>query len=514
MKPVLLINPSNRREVYQGLANEFAAIEPPLWARLIGSYLKSKNIPVRILDTQLETGSIDDIAKKIIDDIRPSICVMVVYGSQPSASTQTMPAAIDLGHAIDIYSEGRMPLVVLGTHPAALPARTLAECSADFVCTGEGFTTLAQLYELIGAYPETWKFKIGQDNPRGVCYWDQGKPVFTNPAPLIWDVNEIDGKLWHELPGIKREQYRAHNWQNFGKEDWWRNLYASIYTTLGCSFDCAFCCINAPFKDGNNLKFKGKANSYRMWSPKHVADEIEYLIEKCGVYNIKIADEMFLLNRNHVEGICGELEERGIGEDIWSAWFYSRVDTVGTDKKLLERMSRRGFKWAALGIESTDDKSLESVDKRDYSNEQVIKSVRALQDAGMSVIGNYIFGLPDDTHDSIDNTLAFAQELNTEFVNIYSAVAFPGSKLFTDLTATGWKPPEWSAYSFHAYNHEPLRTKYLSAKSVLTRRDAAFETYMKSEKYLGMIEKKFGIEAVESIKRMAAVPLKRKLLED
>lgn len=250
-----------------------------------------------------------------------------------------------------------------------------------------------------------------------------------------------------------------------------------------------------------------------MWSPAHVADEIQCLVDR-GVCNIKIADEMFLLNRSHVEGICAELEKRKITDRRINMWFYSRVDTVGTDFKLLERMRRCGFQWAALGIESANEKSLESVDKRDYSNDQVTRSVRALQQAGMSVIGNYIFGLPSDSQRSISETYELACDLNTEFINLYSAVAFPGSKLFSDLTAKGWKPPAWSAYSFHSYDHDPLPTDTLTSAEVLRLRDGAFQKYMRSEKYLTMIGDKFGPDAVQNVKRMTAVPLKRQLLGD
>jgi len=39
----LLITPPSRLEVYQGLSNEYAAIEPPVWSSLIANYLLKKN---------------------------------------------------------------------------------------------------------------------------------------------------------------------------------------------------------------------------------------------------------------------------------------------------------------------------------------------------------------------------------------------------------------------------------------------------------------------------------------
>mgnify|MGYP000427424032 CR=1 FL=1 len=39
----LFITPPSRLEVYQGLSNEYAAIEPPVWSSLIANYLLKRN---------------------------------------------------------------------------------------------------------------------------------------------------------------------------------------------------------------------------------------------------------------------------------------------------------------------------------------------------------------------------------------------------------------------------------------------------------------------------------------
>ena len=41
---VVLINPSDKKEVYGALANEFAAIEPPLWLALLAARLREARL--------------------------------------------------------------------------------------------------------------------------------------------------------------------------------------------------------------------------------------------------------------------------------------------------------------------------------------------------------------------------------------------------------------------------------------------------------------------------------------
>src|SRR6185436_13898454 len=183
-------------------------------------------------------------------------------------------------------------------------------------------------------------------------------------------------------------------------------------------------------------------NSYRFWSPARVIEEIDLLVSRYGVRNIKFADEMFVLHPRHVIGICDAIIERGYDLNIWA---YARVDTVKDD--MLDRLRRAGFRWLAFGIEAADESVLEDVDKR-YSIEQVHTTIDKVKAAGIHIIGNFIFGLPEDTADSMQRTLDLAIDLNCEFANFYSAMAYPGSALYTQALREGWALPEsWSGYS-------------------------------------------------------------------
>ena len=105
-----------------------------------------------------------------------------------------------------------------------------------------------------------------------------------------------------------------------------RSRNAAIYTTLGCPYHCSFCCIQAPFKAGEQvLGIKDSVNSYRFWSPARVVEEIDLLVTRHGVRNIKFADEMFVLNARHVLGICDLLIERDYGLNSLGL---RRIDTV------------------------------------------------------------------------------------------------------------------------------------------------------------------------------------------
>src|SRR5262249_28516404 len=156
----------------------------------------------------------------------------------------------------------------------------------------------------------------------GLWYWLDGAVGRTPDRPLVADLERtMPDQAWDLLPMAR---YRAHNWHCL--DGLQRQPYAAIYTTLGCPYHCTFCCIQAPFKSGENAAgLRGSLNTYRYWSPENVLAQIDTLVNRYGVKNLKIADEMFVLNRKHVLGICDRIIQRGYQLNIWA---YTRVDTI------------------------------------------------------------------------------------------------------------------------------------------------------------------------------------------
>ncbi|MBI3318361.1 MAG: cobalamin B12-binding domain-containing protein [Candidatus Omnitrophica bacterium] len=495
----LLINPGSRSLIYQGLGRNLSAIEPPVWAGLMATTLRRKGFSVEILDADAGDLSAQEVAKGVAER-SPLLTAVVVYGHQPSASTQNMTAAGEICAAVKEGSPDRKILLV-GGHVAALPERTLREEEADFVCGGEGPVTMAELLQALSSdRPEDLK-KV-----RGLLYWEGEKIQVNPPAPLVKNLDEeMPEVAWDLLP---MEKYRAHNWHCFQEEGLNRQPYAALYTTLGCPFHCSFCCIQAPFKSGEKtLGWKEGINSYRYWSVKAVLGQLETLITRYGVRNVKIADEMFVLNPQHVMGICEGIRERGLSVNIWA---YARVDTVRDG--MVEKLKAAGVNWLAFGIEAANSKVRDDVQKG-FGQEKIFDTLEKVRKAGIHVIGNYIFGLPEDTFQTMQETLDLALELNCEFANFYSAMAYPGSQLYPLALKEGWPlPQKWSGYSQHAVDALPLPTKHLSAGEVLKFRDRAFQVYFNDPRYLERVKRTFGEETLQHIREMVSQPLARKPL--
>ena len=396
-------------------------------------------------------------------------------------------------------------VVFVGGHVAAVPIQTMEkEIFIDAVCQNEGVYTLRALLSLSKLNTNELK------RVPGLVYRD-GVNIIKNETSGIIPreklEEELPGMAWDLLPSLSK--YRTAGWHSWSNNTE-KQPFAATYTSLGCPYRCSFCMINIinRIKQGDTITSEN-SNTFRWWSPEFIIKQFDYIASQ-GVRNVKIADELFVLNPNHFGKICDLIIERGYDFNIWA---YSRVDTC--KPKYLEKLQKAGVKWLGLGIENPNNNLRKEIHKEGFQEVKVLNLINDIRNAGIHVGGNYIFGLPFDTKESIQATLDFAIQNPTEMVNFYSAMAYPGSPLYNQAKILGTKIPNtYSGYSQHSYDTLNLSNKNLSSAEILAFRDKAWETYHSSDNYLNLIENKFGQKSREELELTKKIKLKRKLLGD
>lgn len=245
--------------------------------------------------------------------------------------------------------------------------------------------------------------------------------------------------------------YRAHNWHCLHDLKH-RDHYASLYTSYGCPYSCSFC----------NIK-----TLYTKWTPrniKKVIEEMELLKYYYDIKNLKLCDELFTVNPKRIEELC-----EGMKDFKFNAWAYARVGTV--NPKMLKQMKRAGVNWLAYGFESFNPTF--------NKNKKEDETIRMTKDAGINIIGNFIFGFPNDTEDSMNHTLEKAMEHLFEYVNFYVYIPYVGSSMWNESMLRDWD--RYNQFSPHPIAHP----------KIVEFRNHAFKTYFSNPDYLNMIEKKF-----------------------
>ncbi len=502
---ILFIHPNASKKIYQDLSNDHSAIEPPIWAGMLAKHCQINNHSVEILDCEALRLDYAESAQ-IISDLNPKIACFVVYGQQPSASSQNMAGAVSISSLLKKKSPN-IKILFVGGHVAALPVETLKnESSIDFICTNEGVYAISNLLKVADLNDQQYLKKVN-----GICFRDEDGYIVINPpesvVPKKLLENVLPGVAWDLLPGFNK--YRTAGWHSWSNNSE-KSPFAALYTSLGCPYKCSFCMINIINRTNNDENISSQdSNIFRWWSPEFIIKQFEYFAQN-NVKNIKIADELFVLNPNHFIKICDLIIERGYDFNIWA---YSRIDTC--KPQYLEKLKRAGVNWLGLGIENPSSTIRKEVHKDSFKEVRIIDIIDMIRNTDINVAANYIFGLPDETNESMNFTLNFALEANTEMVNFYSAMAYPGSPLYLEAKEKKIQlPSNYAGYSQHSYETLNLPSSKLSSAEILKFRDYAWTKYHTNSKYLDLLEKKFGSPAVKNLQNTTKIQLKRKILGD
>jgi anaerobic magnesium-protoporphyrin IX monomethyl ester cyclase len=504
MIDILFVHPNASEKIYQGLAKNNAAIEPPIWAAMLANSVRAVGFKPEILDAEAEQLDYISAAKRITEYKAKIVC-FVVYGQQPSASSQNMEGATATARELRNLAPDTFILFV-GGHVAALPDETLRrETFIDAVCQNEGVYTIRDLLS-IPRLDDTELRKV-----KGLCFRASDDHIEMNPASDIVPKDKLEtdlpGMAWDLLPSLDR--YRTAGWHSWSNNTE-KQPFAALYTSLGCPYRCSFCMINIinKTKQGADVS-AADSNVFRWWSPEFIIKQFDHIAAQ-GVRNVKIADELFVLNPRHFEAICDLIIERGYDFNIWA---YSRVDTC--KPKYLDKLAKAGVKWLGLGIENPNTELRKEIHKDGFQEVSILDLFRVIRDAGINIAGNYIYGLPYDTQKTMEATLQFALENPTEMTNMYSAMAYPGSPLHNQARLLGIELPQtYSGYSQHSYDTLNLANQHLTSAEILRFRDYAWDTYHASDGYQKLMKDKFGEKALNELNETRKVKLKRKLLGD
>lgn len=506
---VLFVNPDSSAKAYQGLATTYSAIEPPTWSLLLAESCRARGHGVGILDCDAERLDLAASVRRI-SEARPRLIVMVLYGQNPNSGTTSMIGAIALADAVKQAGIGA-PVCFVGSHTSALPKEVLALGSVDIVLLNEGVYALHNLLasDLAGDLATIKGIGWKRANPGGRPDLVLNAPEQVVPQARM-DI-DLPGYAWDLLPYREKplDLYRAHFWHaEFSHEK--RTPFAAIYTSLGCQFACDFCMINIVNRVDNGDDIDASnSRGMRFWSPEWVAREMRKLAAM-GVRTLRISDEMFFLNRKYYQPVLQNCIDEQFGFNMWT---YSRVDTVRPG--VLELFKKAGVNWLALGVEAGNQTVRQEVSKGSFQEVNIRDVCRMIGQADINIISNYIFGFPDDTLATMQETLDMALELNTEMANMYPCQALPGSPMYHIAKRNGWHlPSSYEGYAFLSYESEPLQTKHVSAAEVLRFRDAAWQTYFTHAPYLDLVERRFGAQERHNVEDLTRIRLKRKLLGD
>jgi len=237
--------------------------------------------------------------------------------------------------------------------------------------------------------------------------------------------------------------------------------YASLYTGRGCPAQCTFCLW--PQTIGGH--------KYRVRSPQNVADEMAYMKKLFPqVKEFFFDDDTFTANLPRAREIAKKLAPLGL---TWSC--NSRANL---DYDTIKSFKDSGLRLFLVGYESGNEDILTRI-KKGVTMDEMRRFTRACHQAGVVVHGTFILGLPVETHQSIENTIRFAQELDVFSIQVSLAAPYPGTELFEMARQNGWfvKKDKTDLVEEDGFQQSALEYPGLSKEKIFEAVDRFYRAY-------------------------------------
>jgi anaerobic magnesium-protoporphyrin IX monomethyl ester cyclase len=319
--------------------------------------------------------------------------------------------------------------IAMGTHVTPLTMETMRPFPAlDFVLRGEPEMTLRELLDTLEerspSDPGVAKM-LGETrlsvpmlersnvvtNIAGLAWRHQGEIVINTDRPFIPNLDDLPIPR-HELLPLDKQRMPMI-----------KGPFTFIVTSRGCPAGCKFC-----------IKHVSYQTSVRVRSPELILEELQVLA-KLGIHYVHMYADLFTVNREQVVELCRLIIESGL-KVSWTC--NSRVDYV--DEEMLNLMGRAGCWYISWGIESADEKILKAAHKG-YRKEQALRALKWAHAAGINNWGYFIIGLPGETEETIQRTIAYAKELPLDIALFHIAAPYPGTPFFFEVAENGWFRP-------------------------------------------------------------------------
>ena len=320
---------------------------------------------------------------------------LVLYTSTPG-----FPGDIRLAQRIKDINP-KIKVAFVGPQVTVLPEKSLRDSSAiDFVVRKEFDYAVKEFAE-------------GKplEEILGISYRKHGSVAHNPDRPQIQDLDA--------LPHVTDVYHRDLDVRRYNVP-FLLHPYVSLYTTRGCPAQCTFCL----------WPQTTSGHAWRKRSSDDVAREMARAKEYWPyVKEYFFDDDTFNIQKARTVELCAKLKPLGL---TWSC-----TSRVTTDYETLKAMREAGCRLLIVGYESGDQQILKNI-KKGATVERAQQFTKDAHKLGLVIHGDFILGLPGETRETIQKTIAFAKELDVETIQVSVAHAYPGTELYDFAVKNGF----------------------------------------------------------------------------
>lgn len=381
-KKIFLIYPPspvlNREDRCQQPTKELLVIPPlpPTDLMYLASVAEKEGFEAKICDYSQGGDLVEDLK-----EFKPDYLVVNVATPTLEHDLDALKIAKDILPNVVTIAKGAIFLTksedILKNHDAL-----------DIVIFGEAEDTLKEILQ-------------GVEKPLGIYYREDGQIKFSGVRPFIDNLDEIPFPARHLVDNTIYR--RPDN----------NKVQAVVKVARGCPFHCFFC-----------LATPVSGAKVRRRSVENIVEELKECVEKYNITNFVFWSDIFNLDKNWTMALCQAIIDSGL-KITWSA--NTRADTA--DDEMAKMMYKSGCRLVSIGVESGSQYMLEKMGKK-ITLDDVRRTVKTFKDAKIRIYNYFVIGLPWESEETVEETIRFAIELDSDFISFYTATPLPGSRFY------------------------------------------------------------------------------------
>jgi radical SAM superfamily enzyme YgiQ (UPF0313 family) len=240
---------------------------------------------------------------------------------------------------------------------------------------------------------------------------------------------------WHSLRDLPRIDYTSLpllKYEAFRKS-WLYRMYFHwpVFFSRGCPHPCEYCAVQTYY-----------ARSFRTRPIEEVIEDLR-TVKSLGANRILFLDDNPIAHPDSAKALFRAMIPLRL------KWASQSTINIARDPELLDLAARSGCVSLSIGLESINDASLDSVDKRFNQPARFSRDLAAIRGKGIQVIALLMVGLDGDDVDTFRRSLAFLIDNKVSFLKLFTPCPYPGTKYYDDMAAQGRVlVQDWGRYDY------------------------------------------------------------------
>jgi len=405
----------------------------------------------RINEHTYRFGLPDESVVDRISDTKPLALLVTSMFSTEQQMVDDLTFAVKKTHP-------DLPIIAGGIHATLKPDWTLESGNIDFVISGEGEETTAELLKQI------------QSN----CFHDvksRGQIIASNPP--IRDLNKpwaLDEVLLRkgEYRYTDRISRRNQTYAHLTQLDWTRNF--SLYYSRGCPTHCDYCASSE--KDGKKVRHTGSERMFNDFKLLHEQYSVQIFYNQADTLGFHPEDIAFLkkvgeYRKDHPDFVLNNPNA------FFVKIFFPPSNNCELDTGLLDLFANAGFNVITLAVETFNQRFNKKVDFTKIPQRKIADLLQAIHKRGMKTELYMMYAFPDQTPEELAHDERIVETLpHIDEAAWQSCMVFPGTQYYRRGLAEGWFTEDSyratlkEGYFFHhlpeAFNFSKIHTTELN----------------------------------------------------